>query len=121
MIILKEGKLIESGSPEYIYANPSHIYTAKLLGNAFVLSAAEAKVLGMKTKMNSVMIYPEWVQLKSGWSSKTYVVKEIFFKGFYEDLLLERNGIELIAINMKPGSYKKGDRVQVILNNYLEF
>ncbi len=121
MIILKEGKLIESGRPEDIYADPSHIYTAKLLGNAFVLPAEEARVLGIKTKLNTVMIYPEWVQLKSGWSSRSYVVKEVFFKGFYEDLLLERNGIELIAINQKPGSYEKGDKVQVQIGRYLEF
>ena len=67
------------------------------------------------------MIYPEWVQLKSGWSSRSYLVKEVFFKGFYEDLLLERNGIELIAINQKPGGYEKGDRVQIIISRYLEF
>jgi ABC-type sugar transport system ATPase subunit len=121
MIILKEGKLIESGRPEYIYANPSHIYTAKLLGNAFVLPAEEARVLGIRTKMDSVMIYPEWVQLKGGWSSKSYRIKEVFFKGFYEDLLLERDEIELIAINQKPGIYNKGDKVQVQISRYLEF
>jgi multiple sugar transport system ATP-binding protein len=121
MIILKDGKLIESGRPEDIYANPSHIYTAKLLGNAFVLPAEEARLLGIRTKMNTVMIYPEWVQLKSGWSSRSYVVKEVFFKGFYEDLLLERNEIGLIAINQKPGSYEKGDKVQVQIGRYLEF
>jgi len=61
------------------------------------------------------------VQLKSGWSSKSYRIKEIFFKGFYEDLLLERNEIELIAINQKPGIYQKGDKVQVQISRYLEF
>ncbi|MDP2413118.1 ABC transporter ATP-binding protein [Daejeonella sp.] len=121
MIILKDGKLIESGSPEDIYADPAHIYTAKLLGNAFVLPAEEARVLGIRTKMNTVMIYPEWVQLKSGWSSRSYQVKTIFFKGFYEDILLERSGIELIAINQRPGIYKKGDKVQVQIGRYLEF
>jgi hypothetical protein len=40
---------------------------------------------------------------------------------FYEDLLLERNGIELIAINMNPGVYQKGDKVQVQISRYLEF
>ena len=121
MIILKDGKLIESGRPEDIYANPAHIYTAKLLGNAFVLPAEEARVLGIRSKMSTVMIYPEWVELKSGWSSKSYQVKEIFFKGFYEDLLLERSGVELISINQKPGSYQKGDKVQVQISRYLEF
>jgi len=121
LIILKDGELIESGRPEELYANPAHIYTAKLLGNAFILPAEEAKILGIRAKKDVVMIYPEWVQLKSSWSSKSYRIKEIFFKGFYEDLLLERNDVELVAINQKPGNYQKGEKVQVVISHYLEF
>ena len=121
MLILKDGMLIESGEPVKIYNSPSHIYTARLLGNAFVLPADEAKLLGIRTKAANVMIYPEWVQLKSSWTSKMYVVKEIFFKGFYEELLLERNHVKIIALNQKPGVYEKGHSVQVIITRFLEF
>lgn len=121
MIILKDGHLIESGKPDQLYLAPAYIYTGKLLGNAFVLSAEEAKKMGIKTQKEKVMIYPEWVQLKSSWSSKAYLIKDIFFKGFYEDLLLERDGVQLIAINPKPGVYGKGQKVQVVVNAYLEY
>ena len=77
--------------------------------------------MGIKSKKEYVMIYPEWVQLKSSWSSKGYLIRDIFFKGFYEDLLLERNGIQVIAVNSNPGIYSKGQKVQVIIKNYLEF
>ncbi|WP_276359672.1 ABC transporter ATP-binding protein [Daejeonella sp. H1SJ63] len=121
MLILKEGKLIESGRPEDIYSNPSHIYSARLLGNAFFLPSDEAKLMGIRSKKEFVLIYPEWVQLKSSWSSKSYYVKDIFFRGFYEELLLERDGIRIVAINSKPGIYNKGQKVQVVINRYLEF
>lgn len=121
MLILKEGLLIESGSPDQVYLKPAYIYTGKLLGNAFVLSADEAHKMGIKTKKEALMIYPEWVQLKSTWTSKSYHVKDIFFKGFYEDLLLERDDVQLIAMNSKPGIYSKGQKVQVVINNYIEF
>ena len=121
MIILKDGKLIESGKPDEIYANPAHIYTARLLGNAFVLPADEAKRMGIRTKKVSVLIYPEWVQLKNSWSSKKYTIKEIFFKGFYEELLLERDHVKILAVNSKPGIYKKGQSIQVLVNQFLEF
>lgn len=121
MIILKDGKLIESGQPDQLYSEPAHIYTGKLLGNAFVLSAGEARQMGIKTRKERVMIYPEWVQLKSSWSSKGYLIRDIFFKGFYEDLLLERDGVQVIAMNPKPGIYSKGQKVQVIIKKYLEF
>jgi multiple sugar transport system ATP-binding protein len=121
MVILKDGKLIESGKPAILYSEPAHIYTGRLLGNAFVLTVDEARQMGIKSKKERVMIYPEWVQLKSSWSSKGYLIRDIFFKGFYEDLLLERNGIQVIAVNPNPGIYSKGQKVQVIIKNYLEF
>lgn len=121
MIILKDGILMESGKPDQIYSSPAHIYTGKLLGNAFVLSADEALKMGIKVKKEGVMIYPEWVQLKSSWSSKGYLVKDIFFKGFYEDLLLERDDVQLIALNPRPGIYTKGQKVQVVVDKYLEY
>ncbi len=121
MFILKGGKLIESGEPANIYDNPSHIYTARLLGNAFFLPSDEARTMGIRSNAANVMIYPEWIQLKSNWTSKKYEVEEIFFRGFYEDLLLERKGVRIHAINTKPGMYKKGQGVQVVVERYLEF
>jgi multiple sugar transport system ATP-binding protein len=121
LIILKDGILMESGKPDQIYLSPAHIYTGKLLGNAFVLSADDAQKMGIKTKKENLMIYPEWVQLKSSWSSKGYLIKDIFFKGFYEDLLLERDHVQLIAMNPKPGIYAKGQKVQVVVDKYLEY
>lgn len=121
LIILKDGNVIESGKPDEIYAGPSHIYTARLLGNAFVLPADEAKRMGIRSKKSQVMIYPEWVQLKSSWSSKKYAIKQIFFKGFYEELLLERDNVKIFAINLKPGTYKKGENVQALISRFLEF
>ncbi|WP_395803228.1 ABC transporter ATP-binding protein [Daejeonella sp.] len=121
MIILKDGILMESGKPDQIYLAPAYIYTGKLLGNAFVLSADEGQKMGLKTKKENLMIYPEWVQLKSSWSSKGYLIKDIFFKGFYEDLLLERDNVQIIAMNPRPGIYAKGQKVQVVVDKYLEY
>lgn len=121
MIILKDSELIESGGPAEIYNSPGHTYTARLLGNAFVLPADEARRMGIRPGKEQVMIYPEWVQLKSGWSSKKYIIKEIFFKGFYEELLLERKEVRISAVNNKPGMYKTGQSVQVMITRFLEF
>lgn len=121
MIIIKDGKVIERGNPSSIYLNPTHTYTASLLGNAFVLPSTEARSLGLKTSKNKVMIYPEWVQLKNSWGSRRYEIKDVFFKGFYEELLLERAHVKIKAVNLQPGSFKKGDHVQVMLNQFLEF
>ncbi len=121
MFILKDGLLIESGEPSQVYNRPSDIYTARLLGNAFFLPAEEAKLMGLRSKAQHVMIYPEWVQLRSSWTSKKYEIEEIFFRGFYEDLLLGRKGIKIHAVNNQPGAYKKGQGVQVVIERWLDF
>jgi ABC-type sugar transport system ATPase subunit len=121
MFILKDGMLIESGEPAEVYNRPSHIYTARLLGNAFFLPSDEAKLMGIRARSATVMIYPEWVQLKNSWTSKQYEIEEIFFRGFYEDLLLKRKGIEIHAVNTRPGMYKRGQKVQVVIERWLDF
>ena len=40
-----------------------------------------------------VMIYPEWAETTSSWSRKNWTVKQVLFKGFYEELILENNGV----------------------------
>lgn len=121
LVILKDGDAIEYGSPREVYPAPRHIYTARLLGNAVILNADDANNNGIRTKKNHVMFYPEWVQLKNSWSSKKYTVKDIFFRGFYEELLLERDHVKIRAVNMNPGTYKKGQTASAVISRFLEY
>ncbi len=120
LIVLKEGRIIEYGTPMGLYANPKNLHTAKLLANCNVLTAEDALMVGIAAKGEVVVIYPEWVQIKKGRHSKLFHVKDSFFKGFYRELLLESGQCKLRAIDYNSG-YVKGDRVQVIIKKYLEF
>jgi multiple sugar transport system ATP-binding protein len=121
LLLIKGGKLIQKGNPSYVYNHPSHIYTAQLLGNAVVLSAEDAGKLGVNVKGEFALFYPEWVDLKGGWNSKRYEVKDVFYKGFYEELLLERNGVAIRAIQLNTATHKKNDHVQANIGRFLEF
>ncbi|MGY0038330.1 hypothetical protein [Pedobacter sp. NJ-S-72] len=77
------------------------------MGNAVVLKPEDALKLGLHAKGQSVVFYPEWVELKGGWNSKRYEVKDVYYKGFYEELLLERNGVIIRAIQLNRGEHKK--------------
>ena len=121
LLLIKEGKLIQQGKPSLVYNHPKHIYTAQLLGNAVVLDAGSALKLGITTKEKSVVFYPEWVELKSGWNSKRYEVIDVYYKGFYEELLLERNGVTIRAIQLNREEHKKNDHVQANIGRFLEF
>lgn len=121
LLLIKDGELIQQGKPSYVYNHPEHVYTAQLLGNAVILSAEEGLKLGIHVQAESVVFYPEWVELKSGWNSKRYEVKDVYYKGFYEELLLERNGVTIRAIQLNRGEHKKNDHVQANIGRFLEF
>lgn len=119
LLILKDGKLLQSGNPVAVYNQPNAIYTARLLGNAVTISAAEAEKLGLDIKNGTAVFYPEWVELKSSWNSRRFEVKDVYYKGFYEELLLERNGVTIRAIQLNRGAHKKNDHVQANITHFL--
>jgi multiple sugar transport system ATP-binding protein len=121
LLILKQGQLLQNDRPENIYQNPSHLYTAQILGNAVILNAQQANELGLKTEKQNVVFYPEWVELKSTWNSRRFEVKEVYYKGFYDELLLERNGVTIRALQLNSGEHKKNDHVQANIGRFLEF
>ena len=119
LLIIKEGQLLQHGRPEHVYNHPNHIYTAQILGNAVVLPYEDANKLGLEIKEGQAVFYPEWVELKSSWNSRRYEVKDVYYKGFYEELLLERNGIKIRAIQLNRGEHKKNDHVQANIGRFL--
>jgi ABC-type Fe3+/spermidine/putrescine transport system ATPase subunit len=121
LIVLKEGEIIESGHPKALYQNPQNLYTAKLLTNCNVLTREDAAHFGIKAKADNVVIYPEWAAPTGSWTRKDFTVKQVLFKGSYEDLLVEKDHITLRLLNDQPGKYHIGDKVHIKINKYLEF
>ncbi|MBC7417328.1 MAG: ABC transporter ATP-binding protein [Pedobacter sp.] len=121
LLMLKNGELLQSGKPSDIYQQPKHIYTASILGNAVVLSRGDAEKIGLKTFKESVVFYPEWAEITSNWNSRRFEVKDVYYKGFYDELLLERNGVRIRALQLNRGAHKKNDHVQVNIGRFLEF
>lgn len=121
LLVLKDGEILESGHPKELYQNPQNLYTAKLLTNCNVLTQDEAKLCGIKTKNDWVVIYPEWAITTNNWLRKTWMVKQVLFKGNYEDLLLENKEVTLRLLNDQPGKYQVGDRLHLKISRYLEY
>jgi ABC-type Fe3+/spermidine/putrescine transport system ATPase subunit len=121
LIVIKQGEIVETGHPKELYNNPQNLYTAELLTNCNVLNAEEAKACGIKTNKETVVVYPEWIRLANVLKTSEWLVKEILFKGPYEDLILESKGIILRAVNNEPDTYKQGDVVGVKIKKWLEY
>lgn len=121
LVLILKGELIQMGAPKVVYNEPNAIYTARLLGNAVVLSRQEALAIGLATGAETVVFYPEWAELRNTWNSKRYLVKDVYYKGFFEELLLERNGVLVRAIQLNGSDHKKNDHIQLNIGRFLEF
>jgi ABC-type Fe3+/spermidine/putrescine transport system ATPase subunit len=121
LIVLREGEIVESGNPKTLYQKPRNLYTAQLLTNCTVLSNEEARAIGLKTKAAHIAIYPEWIETVKSWMGKDWQVKQVLFKGCYEDLLLENRGITIRVLSDELGKYTEGDKVNLKLNKWLEY
>jgi ABC-type sulfate/molybdate transport systems ATPase subunit len=121
LLVLKDGEVIEAGDPQHIYNEPQSLYAARLLARCNVLTAEEARVCGIKAKNEQVMIYPEWLEAAGGWGKRNWQVKQIMFRGFYEELLIENNGVTLRMLNGEPGKYKEGSRLGLDVSKWIEY
>lgn len=121
LIVLQNGEIIEHGHPKSLYQSPKNLYTAQLLSNCNVLTASEAKLCGVHITNAHAVIYPEWIKLKVITPNKAWIVKQVLFKGFYEDLILEQKGVPLRIVNEEPGKYREGDKVAVRVGKWLEY
>jgi ABC-type Fe3+/spermidine/putrescine transport system ATPase subunit len=121
LLVLQDGGIIEAGRPQKIYNDPEHLYTARLLARCNVLTADEARVCGIKATLEHVMLYPEWIEPTRGWGRKKWIVKQVLFKGFYEELLLENKGVSLRILNGQAGKYGEGSKVNLKLVKWVEY
>jgi ABC-type Fe3+/spermidine/putrescine transport system ATPase subunit len=122
LIVLKSGRIIETGEPQAIYRKPIQLYTARLLSNCNVLSAEEAVRIDLKAQKKQVAIYPECIDIVHSFTTKKWKVSRVLFKGFYEQLSIEHeSGLNLRLFNYALGKYKEGDTFNIKVRQHLDF
>lgn len=121
LIVIKDGEVLEAGSPKTLYQHPQNLYTARLLTNCNVLTREEAAACHIQTSKEHVVIYPEWARVTSSWTHKDWTIKQILFKGSHEGLVVEKDSVVLRLINDQPDKFKEGEKVHVKVEKYLEF
>jgi ABC-type Fe3+/spermidine/putrescine transport system ATPase subunit len=122
LIVLKDGELLEHGQPAELYQTPKFLYTANLLANCNVLDKEKAQLCGIaiKTKKQQAVIYPEWLEINAS-PKGDWQLKKMLFKGFYEDILIEKDDLMLRIRNCNPGKFKEGDKISLKINKWLEY
>jgi ABC-type Fe3+/spermidine/putrescine transport system ATPase subunit len=121
LVVFKAGEILETGDPKQVYLHPQHLYTARLLTNCNVLNQEEAQHLKIKVEKECVVIYPEWIEIIPRWSSKDWEIKQVLFKGFYEDLLVQKDNLILRVITQQCEKFSVGDKISLKINRCLHF
>lgn len=88
ILILKNGKLLETGNPQAVYRQPQHLYTAALFGKYNLLTpemAAKANI-PVKDSSHTILIRPEDILLVPPASAdmQGLIQKTLFFGAYYE-------------------------------------
>lgn len=121
LIVIKEGEIVEHGTPEELYHSPKLLYTSKILVSCSELTAAQARVCGIKSKRGTVVIYAEHIKITPLRMGSKWTVKQVLFKGFFEELIIEKDEVSLRILNQARGKYKVGSKLSISIKKYYEF
>jgi ABC-type sugar transport system ATPase subunit len=116
ILVIKDGRLIQRGTPRTIYKQPVSEYAAGLFGKYTLLTALQAEsfaVLQRLTKpKKSMIIRPENFRIeKEGEDTLTGKVKRVIFFGNYYETEIWVQQVLITARTEKEPILKKGDMV----------
>lgn len=120
IIIIKNGKIVEIGTPKSLYLTPKSGYSARLLAKSNILSAKNAKAISIDSE-TPIVVHREWVDiLKKSQKKKsfTFEVADIFYRGFYHEVLLRQEDLTLTALHYSDLNFEIGDFVKVQINRH---
>jgi ABC-type sulfate/molybdate transport systems ATPase subunit len=86
IIVMKKGRIIQTGTPEIIYHQPLNEYVAGMFGRYNLLTPAQAALFGIESNGEDVIIRPENFIISSNSENgvKGIVQKISFWGSFYE-------------------------------------
>ena len=121
LVVLKDGEVVEVGNPKQLYHQPKKLYTANLLANGTVFTGIKTASLGIATDAKTVMVYAEDIYADKNSIENLCTIEAVLFKGFYEELILNKDSLTFKAINLQTGAFKVGDQVSIAIKKYLTF
>jgi ABC-type Fe3+/spermidine/putrescine transport system ATPase subunit len=120
ILVMKDGQIIQQGTPEQIYSQPVNEYTGALFGKYNLIAPSKAKFLaglpGITLNGQQLFIRPE--QFKVGPKVKealTGKVKEIRFMGSFTEMDVTVSKYPITIRTEVPG-IKKGDTVYLTIS-----
>ena len=119
ILVIKDGRILQQGTPEQVYRHPVDAYTASLFGNYNLIPAAVAPEFTMPLSIDNtnrdLLVRPEHIKLADkGIASLSGTVQKVTFYGGYYDVQVQLSGISLTARTQdKPAAI--GERVYLTI------
>jgi iron(III) transport system ATP-binding protein len=112
IMVLKDGNILQVGTPKDIYENPINQYVAGLFGSYMQLSPVALKVLGITSKTTRI-IRPENIEVfKTKAKVNTGKILSIVYFGTHYEIEIKAGKWKLLA-NAKENQFVIGDKVKV--------
>ncbi|MGI4751173.1 MAG: ABC transporter ATP-binding protein [Janthinobacterium lividum] len=120
LVVLKDGEIVETGSPQQLYQQPQKLYTATLLASGTVFTGIKAASFGIDTDKKTVMVYAEDFCIDKNSIGNLCTVEAVLFKGFYQEVILNNGSVQFKMISLQNKIYA-GDQVNIRVNRFLSF
>lgn len=111
ILVMKNGKLVQQGTPQELYHKPVNEYVAGLFGKYNVLSAEQAALFGIRANGATVMLRPEEFVISTNEGMQGAIQKISFWGSFYEVEVLAEN--LKIVVRVMRNEWKVGEEVFV--------
>jgi iron(III) transport system ATP-binding protein len=118
LLIMKDGKIIQDGSPKQLYFHPANEYVAALLGEYNLVDTAVhpafAQLFGEGVKGKKAMVRPEQFSINKDGIGLAGIVKRVLFFGSYYIIEVLSDGL-IIKIRTAAFQFYTGDKVFIQL------
>ncbi len=109
ILVIKEGRIVQRGTPKEIYYKPVNKYVAGMFGKYNLLTPAQALLFGIQENGKDVLIRPENFIINKKEGEKGRIGKITFWGSFYEaDILLHDF---TIVVRLLKNEWTVGDEV----------
>ena len=116
LLVMKNGRAMALGNARDLYHRPPNAYTARLLARANILSPEEMAQIGIKSDRN-VCVHTQDLVLEAQ-NSGEFEVVQIRFRGFYEEVVVKKQDLQLVAIQAQMGDLQVGQKVQLKVKSF---
>jgi len=114
IMVLKNGSMIQRGTPQNIYRQPVNEYVAGLFGMYNLISAAQQRTLGVKHPTGDRIVRPEEFRIRKSKTANRFHVDEVRFYGHLYELKLTYRQLT-VWVAATQDKFKAGDRVEISL------